>query len=221
MPNIEIVNADCMEIMKSLPDNHFDLAIVDPPYGSKNIFGGYAKGNGGGVAKNKQYHKAIWTQQKPNREYFQELFRVSKNQIIWGANHFISRFALDSPGWIYWDKDNGQASFSDGELAWTSFYCGLRSFKYTWAGFRQGNMKVKQIRIHPTEKPVQLYRWILDNFANPGDKIFDSHSGSASLAIACHDMGFDLLATEIDEIHHRDSLKRFREHIKQQKIEFR
>lgn len=209
---IQITNEDNMELMARYPDNHFQLAIVDPPYGSDNIQGGYTSGKGGGVAKQKKYNQALWTQQKPTQDYFKELMRVSQNQIIWGANHFISLIPYDTPGWIFWNKKNGSVSFSDGELAWTSFNKALRMFDFRWSGMLQQDMKNKEVRIHPTQKPVKLYEWLLMNYAKEGDKILDTHLGSGSIAIACHNLGFDLIACELDIEYYNAALKRLKQH---------
>jgi|SRR5690554_2659900 len=212
-------NRDCMEAMKEFPDNFFDLAIVDPPYGSKNILGGYTSGKGGGLAKQKNYHRKLWNQLPPDQCYFYELTRVSKNQIIWGANHFVGSIPdPDSPAWIVWDKDNGDVSFADCELAWTSFETAVRRFKYRWAGMLQQDMKNKEVRIHDAQKPVALYKWILKNYGNGGGKILDTHLGSGSSRIAAHNMGFDFWGYEIDPDYFRDQEKRFKQHISQLKL---
>ena len=209
---IKITNEDNMELMARYPDNYFDLAIVDPPYGSDNIQGGYTSAKGGGVANQKKYNQTLWTQEKPSKEYFKELMRVSQNQIIWGANHFISRMPYDGSGWIFWNKKNGAVSFSDGELAWTSFNKALRMYEFMWSGMLQGDMKNKEIRIHPTQKPVKLYEWLLMNYAKEGDKILDTHLGSNSIGIACHNLGFDLTACELDTEYYEAAIKRLNQH---------
>ena len=144
---MKITNEDNIELMARYEDNHFDLAIVDPPYGSDNIVGGYTSGKGGGISKQKKYNNALWKQCAPEIEYFSELKRVSKNQIIWGANHFISKIPFDSSCWIVWDKLNGNNSFADCELAYTSFETAVRKYKFKWQGMIQGDMKNKEIRI--------------------------------------------------------------------------
>lgn len=153
-------------------------------------------------------------------EYFQELFRVSKNQIIWGANHFISRIPYDSPCWIVWDKQNGENDFADCELALTSFKSAVRIFRFRWAGMLQGNMKNKEIRIHPTQKPVALYSWLLRNYAKTGYKILDTHLGSGSIAIACHDFGYELTGIELDKDYFDKAVARIEEHQRQLLIRF-
>ena len=205
-----------MELMARYPDKYFDLAIVDPPYGIDVT--NQSQGKGGGVAKKIEYKKTDWDKYAPNNDYFEELIRVSKNQIIWGANHFISRIPFDSSCWIVWDKDNGETDFADCELAWTSFKTAVRMLKWKWAGMLQQNMKNKEQRIHPTQKPVSLYKWLLKNYANEGDKILDTHLGSGSIAIACHDLGFDLTACELDTDYYNAAIKRLTDHQKQLKL---
>ena len=187
---------DCMELMGTFPDGHFDLAIVDPPYG----IGAYATGSmGGGVlAKKSTYAPTKWDTSAPPTEYFTELRRVSRNQIVWGANHFIDRMPWASSCWIVWDKQNGENYFADCELAWASFGGAVRKFEYRWQGMLQGNMAEKEQRIHPPQKPVALYRWLLDRYAKPGQRILDTHLGSGSHAIAAHYAGVHLTACEID-----------------------
>jgi len=205
-----------MELMARYPDKYFDLAIVDPPYGIDVT--NQSQGKGGGVAKKIEYKKTDWDKYAPNNDYFEELIRVSKNQIIWGANHFISRIPFDSSCWIVWDKDNGETDFADCELAWTSFKTAVRMLKWKWAGMLQQNMKNKEQRIHPTQKPVSLYKWLLKNYANEGDKILDTHLGSGSIAIACHDLGFDLTACELDTDYYNAAINRLTDHQKQLKL---
>ena len=210
-----ITNEDNIELMARYEDNHFDLAIVDPPYGSDNIVGGYTSGKGGGISKQKKYNNALWKQCAPEIEYFSELKRVSKNQIIWGANHFISKIPFDSSCWIVWDKLNGNNSFADCELAYTSFETAVRKYKFKWQGMIQGDMKNKEIRIHPTQKPVKLYEWLLMNYAKEGDKILDTHLGSGSIAIACHNLKYDLTACELDTEYYNAAMKRLKQHQQQ------
>ena len=189
-------NMDCMEGMKHFPDKFFDLAIVDPPYGINQSGGtNHTRNKLAPATKYKPF--AGGDKKPPDEDYFEELFRVSENQIIWGANHFISRFGKDSSCWIVWDKDN-TGDFADCELAWTSFPTAVRKFKFRWNGMFQENMKNKEIRIHPTQKPVALYEWLLNRYAKPGDKILDTHVGSASSLIACHNLGFEYVGFELD-----------------------
>jgi site-specific DNA-methyltransferase (adenine-specific) len=198
-----------MDGMKQFPDKYFELAIVDVPYGigaSAYTRGGTQYGNS--KAKCAEYGIKTWDKTAPEDEYFSQLFRVSQNQIIWGANHFISRMPRDSSCWIVWDKDNGDNGYADCELAWTSFQSAVRKVKYTWHGMIQQNMKNKEIRIHPTQKPVALYEWLLTNYAKPGDKILDTHVGSASSLIACHRAGHDYIGFEIDEDYFKAATER-------------
>lgn len=210
---IKLYNMDCMEAMKQMPDKAFDLAIVDPPYGDTLVQGGYCAGKGGGVAKIRQYNNALWDQKAPNEDYFKQLKRVSTNLIIWGANHF--GYMPPSSCWIVWDKMNGESHFADCELAWGSFKTAVRKFEYRWAGMLQEKMKHKEFRIHPTQKPVDLYAWLLRNYATPKAKILDTHLGSGSIAIACYDMGFDLTGYEIDKDYYDAAVKRLENHKRQ------
>ena len=162
------------------------------------------------LAATTKFKPKPWDMTPPPVEYFDELFRVSKNQVIWGANHFISRIPFDSSCWLIWDKDNGHTDFADCELAWTSFKTATRIFKFTWSGFRQGNMRNKEVRIHPTQKPIPLYEWILRNYANDGDKILDTHVGSASSLIACHNFGLEFVGFEIDEEYYKTAAARLK-----------
>jgi site-specific DNA-methyltransferase (adenine-specific) len=213
---ITITNEDNMLLMARYPDKHFELAIVDPPYGIGED--GKSNHSRGGKAKPKLYVPKSWDKEPPNDKYFKEVFRVSKNQIIWGANHFISRIPFDSSCWLVWDKENGDNDFADCEMAWTSFGTAARLFKFRWAGMLQGNMKEKEERIHPTQKPVALYKWLLSKYAKPGDKILDTHLGSMSSAIACHDMGFDLVGCELDIDYYNAGIKRLENHRRQTKL---
>ena len=213
---LTITNEDNMELMARYPDKYFDLAIVDPPYGIG--FAGFDKHYGGGKAKAKTtLHKpfAGGDKKSPDNEYFIELFRISKNQIIWGANHFISKIPFDSSCWVIWNKINGDNPFADAELAWTSFETAVRVFEFKWQGMLQGDMKNKETRIHPTQKPVALYKWLLDKYAQQGNKILDTHLGSGSIAIACHDYGFDLTACELDKEYFDKAMQRITNHTNQ------
>lgn len=212
---IRITNEDNMALMARYPDNYFDLAIVDPPYGIG--FDGEVESMVKG--KGKGYTRKDWDNSAPDKEYFDELIRVSKNQIIWGANHFISKIPYDSSCWIFWDKQKGNFSLADGELAWTSFKTSVAQFTYRWHGFlQQKSGDLKENRIHPTQKPADLYKWILDKYAKQGNKILDTHLGSGSIAIACHDYGFDLTACELDKEYYDLAIKRIQNHVAQQKI---
>lgn len=197
---------DCMQGMKEFPDKYFDLAIVDPPYGiGENGDKNHTRGK---LAKAKNYKAFSGMDLKsPSEKYFDELFRVSKNQIIFGANHFISKMPFDSSCWIVWDKDN-TGDFADCELAWTSFDSAVRKFKYRWNGMLQENMKNKEIRIHPTQKPIALYEWILSRYAKPNDIILDTHVGSASSLIACYNTNHKFVGFELDEYYYKVSKQR-------------
>lgn len=214
---IELLNTDCMAYMATLPDKAFDLAIVDPPYGI-GMCGGKIGGDNLGISKDyKNFHGGDI--QAPDSAYFDELRRVSKNQIIWGANHFIDNFpfSCSSPCWIVWDKEN-TGNFSDCELAWTSFKTAVRKFSFMWNGMLQGDMKNKELRIHPTQKPVKLYEWLLTNYAKEGDRILDTHLGSGSSAIAAHNLGFDFVGMELDADYFKSAQERFNNHIKQMRM---
>jgi len=190
-------NRDCMEGMKRFPDNYFDLAVVDPPYGIKKH--GQAKSNHGW----KGYAKKQWDNKIPDESYFKELFRVSKNQIIWGANYF-TKYLPGSMGWIFWDK--GQSlSMSDGELAFTSFEIALRRIILNRCKISEQNGN-----IHPTAKPIYLYRWLLQNYAKESDLILDTHVGSASSLIACEMVGFDYVGFELDKDYFQAANKRLK-----------
>ena len=196
-----------MELMARYPDKYFDLAIVDPPYG----IGASEMTMGSG--KNKKYKKGKnWDNETPNKEYFIELTRVSKNQIIWGGNYFQLQL---TKSWILWDKGiYWDCDFADGEMAWTSFERVLRIAKIRYKGFLGADKE----RIHPTQKPVALYKWLLDKYAKPTDKILDTHLGSGSIAIACHDYGFDLTACELDKEYFDKAMQRINNHTAQQKL---
>lgn len=212
---IELLHSDCMDYMRTLPDKAFDLAIVDPPYGIG--IDGFNTTNKSGT-KGSFYEKKGWDTSSPPVEYFEQLKRISRNQIIWGANHFISKIPFDSSCWLVWDKNRGDQCFADAELAWTSFTSVVKMKKITWDGFRQDNMKDKELRIHPTQKPVKLYKWLLSDYAQPGDRIIDTHLGSGSSAIAAHQMGFDFVGIELDKDYYASACKRFKEQTAQLKL---
>jgi len=212
---IDLIHGDCMEFMRGLPDKAFDLAIVDPPYGI---------GEDGGKRRQKanrpnsytaplKHKPKRWDRQKPSSEYFEELRRVSRHQIVWGANYLSSAIGLDSSCWIVWDKNIG-GDQADCELAWTSFPTAIRKFfGHPFIGTNGG-----KDRIHPTQKPVALYRWLLKNYAKPGQRILDTHLGSGSIAIACDLEGFDLTATEIDADYIAGARKRLADHQSQPRL---
>ena len=216
---ITATNEDCMLMMARYPDDYFELAIVDTPYGigeSSNDNKSRSK-----LGKSKDYGCKKWDDNAPNKEYFKELKRVSKNQIIWGANHFIENIPkANSSCWVVWNKENGANDFADCELAYCSFNTAVRKVDLRWHGMLQHDMKNKEIRIHPTQKPVKLYEWLLMNYAKEGDKILDTHRGSASLDIACHNLGYDLVTCEIDTDYFNDGNKRLKQHQNQQVINF-
>jgi len=189
---------DCMEYMAGFQDGYFDLAVVDPPYGI-----GASEGYGRSLRKNKRITEKNWDDSRPDALYFKELFRVSKNQIIWGGNYF----GLPATRcYIVWDKQNAGRNFADCEMAWTSFDQVARIFVYRVANdFRE--------RFHPTQKPIALYRWIFQNYAKPGDRILDTHLGSGSSRIAAYDMGLDFYSCELDPDYFAAQEKRFSDHI--------
>ena len=200
-----ITNEDNMELMARYEDNYFNLAIVDPPYGiGANKM---TLGNG-----KKKIHRGSldWDKETPKQEYFDELNRVSKMIIIWGANN-MTQYIPPISSWIYWDKGTGANDFSDGELAYCSKGGALRSVKVSWVGANAKDGLYKE-RIHPTQKPVKLYEWLLMNYAKEGDKILDTHLGSGSIAIACHNLGFDLTACELDTEYYNAAIKRIKQH---------
>lgn len=212
-----VYNADCLEAMRAMPDKAFDLAIVDPPYGIGES--GSTNKSRAVLAISRDYKPFAGADlEPPSVEYFAELRRVSRNQIIWGANHFITRINADSSCWIVWDKENGLTDFADCEMAWTSFLTAVRRFKFTWHGMIQGNMANKEQRIHPTQKPVALYKWLLTNYAKPGETILDTHLGSGSSRIAAYDLGFDFTGYELDKDYFEAQEQRFANHIAQPKL---
>ena len=203
---MELTNEDNMELMARYEDNYFDLAIVDPPYGidvTKMTLGNGKKKINRGASH--------WDSATPTKKYFKELRRVSANQIVWGANYMTENLP-PSMGWVYWDKGTGKNDFSDGELAYTSFNRALRAYKISWVGANANNGTP---RIHPTEKPIQLYEWLLMNYAKEGDKILDTHLGSGSIALACHNLGYDLTACELDAEYYNAAMKRLKQHQQQ------
>tara|TARA_R100001244_G_scaffold785_1_gene1470 strand:+ start:894 stop:1517 length:624 start_codon:yes stop_codon:yes gene_type:complete len=206
-----------MEAMKEMSDNQFDLAIVDPPYGIKENAHRINKPKKA-AAKTKLYNSSIWDCSKPTEKYFQQLFRVSKNQIIWGGNYFIDNLT-STRCFIVWDKQSEYSQqVADCELAWTSFKKSVKKFTFRWCGMLQGDMKNKEIRIHPTQKPVALYEWLLINYAKKGDTILDTHLGSGSIAIACHNLGFELTGYEIDKEYFEAANKRIEQHKAQKRL---
>ena len=201
-----ITNEDNMELMARYPDKYFDLAIVDPPYGIEI---------------------AEWDKERPTAEYWEQLFRVSKNQIVWGGNYFNLPIKRQ---WICWDKSVvkagylGKREFDEFELAWTSFYGKCKMIRFSDIGNMNGfdgKLKVDYTfkgKIHPCQKHINIYKWLLDKYAKQGDKILDTHLGSGSIAIACHDYGFDLTACELDKEYFDKAMQRFENHKAQQKL---
>ena len=199
-----------MHLMSRYEDNYFYLAIVDPPYGI-GIDG--QKENKKGKKSDRKYHKQKqWDDSIPKKEYFEELQRVSKNQIIWGANYFVEHLTKGTKGWIVWFKGQIGLTMSDCELAYSSFQRATRVVNINRVDL------LKQNTIHPTEKPIRLYQWLLDNYAIKGDKILDTHLGSGSIAIACHNLGFDLTACELDKEYYEAAMKRINNHKSQMRI---
>ncbi len=193
-----------MQLMSRYEDNHFDLAIVDPPYGI-GIDG--QKESKKGKKSDRKYHKQKqWDNAIPNKDYFNELQRVSKNQIIWGANYFVKHLTKGTKGWVVWFKGQIGLTMSDCELAYSSFQRATRVVNINRVDL------LKQNTIHPTEKPIRLYQWLLDNYAKEGDKILDTHLGSGSIAIACHNLGYDLTACELDKDYYKAAIKRIQQH---------
>jgi len=235
---ITITNEDCMDLLRRTPDNFYDLAIVDPPYGigAENHAG--KKENGWN-----QFDKKEWDNKTPNKEYFKELFRVSKNQIVWGGN-YMTEFLPPSMGWIIWDKGQRGFSLADGEMAWTSFNKAMRIFEFSRAGCIKSNNTMTE-KFHPTAKPYELYKYCLDKYATCSEcggsgevasntidcdvqtckkckgnepKILDTHLGSGSIAIACHDYGFELTCCELDKEYYDKAIQRIKNHVSQQKL---
>jgi len=208
---IELYNCDNMELMAKYPDGYFDLAIVDPPYGIDlaNMNMGIGNTPKASKAKNRKWKAKDWDNAIPSDEYFKELFRVSKNQIIWGGNYFNLGICNK---FIIWDKEIPEGlSFSDCEYAWTSFNGANKIFRYS-------AYLNKSEKFHPTQKPPQLYKWLLDKYAKPNDKILDTHLGSGSIAIACHDYGFELVGAELDEEYYKKGIERIKNHVNQLKM---
>ena len=222
----EVYNEDCMIGMRRYPDKYFDLAVVDPVYGGVTQ-GGYMKNQvSGGLGPHPKYNIKLWEQEKTGKPYFEELFRVSKNQIIWGGNYFCEEIAQDSQCWIVWDKCHPDGvKYADAELAWTSFNTATRIFRFLWNGMLQGtpgngtkmqaDKSLNEKKIHPTQKPVALYTWIFQNYAKPGQKILDTHMGSQSSRIAAYEADLEFTGFEIDKTYFDLGNERFETHISQ------
>lgn len=204
-----VQNRDCLEAMKEFPDKFFDLAIVDPPYAINR----FKNGENSRLRKYGQMDSV--NNARPSKEYFDELFRVSKNQIVWGFNHLCDLLPPTTE-FIFWYKHQPVETYSDGELAWTSFTKTAKCFDYAYFG----NIGADTYRIHPTQKPVALYQWILSKYAKQGDKILDTHLGSGSSRIACYNGGYDFWGYEIDKEYFEKQEQRFETHTSQLRIEF-
>jgi site-specific DNA-methyltransferase (adenine-specific) len=215
---MKITNEDNMALMARYPDNYFELAIVDPPYGigedgSKGVRTSPSRPNS--YLREPKHKAKGWDNKVPDKEYFIELLRVSKNAIIFGANHFIENIPkANTSCWIVWDKKNGDTDFADCELAWSNMKTAVRKYEIHKFHETRGGKDC----IHPTQKPVALYKWLLDKYAKQGDKILDTHLGSGSIAIACHDYGFDLTACELDKEYFDKAMERINNHVAQQKL---
>lgn len=222
--SIQITNEDCMDLLKRTPDKYYELAICDPPYGIKRA-GQTERFTKEKKHKRKYFKDKGWDNSIPDSDYFNELIRVSKNQIIWGANYFVENIQnANSSCWVVWDKQNGENDFADCELAYCSFKTAVRRIQLRWHGMLQHDMKNKEIRIHPTQKPVKLYEWLLMNYAKEGDKILDTHGGSMSIALAVHNMNtqnkmnLSLNICELDKDYYEQGKIRYTNHIKQKTI---
>lgn len=226
-PISEVYQEDCLEGMKRFPDKFWDMAIVDPPY-FKGVgkLGYFGERNSSINVKRGEYHIPNWDNMIPDENYLLELVRVSRHQIIWGINYFKFYHAA---GRIIWDKVNGDSPFSDAEIASCSLIETVRMFRYMWNGMQQakslseptvqqGNKALNEKRIHPTQKPVALYKWLLQNYAQPGFKILDTHMGSQSSRIAAYNMGFDYWGFEIDGEYFEKGNKRFKEQTMQTQL---
>jgi len=217
MAEINFYNIDNIEFMKTKPDNYYDLAIVDPPYGidadNKNNGKNSDTHEKTSLAKINTYKKTNWDNSIPTDEYFEELKRVSKKQIIWGANFFNLQ-----GGMLYWHKNVTMPTYSTGELAYLSWLNKIDFVEITWHGMLQYDMKNKEERIHPTQKPIMLYRWLLDKYAEKGMKILDTHGGSMTIAKACDMEGYDLDICEIDKDYFNNGVNAFNEYKKQGRL---
>ena len=210
-----VFNEDCIQVMKRYPDNYFDLAVVDPPYGiGFGEFNRTNKASNGERYKSNKYKNSKWDDDIPSDEYFAELMRVSKNQIVWGGNYFPYLWQNGCKGFIYWHKGNPVPNFADGELAWTSFNKVAKQFDFRYYGNLQGRTSAED-KIHPTQKPVALYDWLLQNYAEKGNKILDTHLGSGSSRIAAHKAGLDFVGCELDKEYFDAADKRYKDFISQ------
>jgi site-specific DNA-methyltransferase (adenine-specific) len=208
---MKITNEDNMELMSRYPDKYFDLAIVDPPYGIERFKNVTSNPSDKDVHAKRFQRMETVNNEKPNDNYWNELFRVSKNQIIWGANNFQ---LPPSEYFLCWNKEQAMPNFATLEYAWVSMGLKKPAKLFTYSIHKHNQVD----KVHPTQKPVALYKWILDKYAKQGDKILDTHLGSGSIAIACHDYGFDLTACELDSEYYEKAMKRINNHISQQKL---
>jgi site-specific DNA-methyltransferase (adenine-specific) len=199
----KIYNADCLELMKELPDKCIDLVLTDPPYGINVSRKNFSHSN---FAKCNDYAVKEWDKIIPTKEVFNEIFRVSKNQIIFGGNYFVE-YLSNSSCWLVWDKNN-TGGFADCELAWTNFTSAVRKYKWTWNGMLQENMKFKEKRLHPTQKPVGLFEMILRDYSKENDLILDCFSGSGTTAVACHNLKRRFICIEKDYDYWKASVER-------------
>lgn len=191
----KIIVGDCLEVMKGMPDKSVDLIITDPPYGIGEVDG--TNKTRSKLAISKDYGVKDWDNVIPSKEYFREMFRVSKNQIIFGGNYFVE-YLKNSSCWLVWDKDNGDNDFADCELVWTSFKSAVRKVKFRWHGMLQEDMKNKETRYHPTQKPVGVMKWIISKYSKESDLILDPFLGSGSTAVACKELGRKYIGIELD-----------------------
>ncbi len=221
VPSSEVYLEDCVTALKRYADNYFDLAIVDPPYG----IGAGKKSFQSGTRKSYNHTDKDWDASTPTDEYWNELFRVSKNQIVWGANYYADKLPI-SRGWVYWHKMVLTDNYSQGELAWTSFDCVMKFVEYkyqgNYLGFRnsittQSSTK-EETRIHPTQKPIALYEWLIKEFAKPNDLILDTHLGSGSSRIAANKAGLSFVGCEIDVDYYNAEQERYKEFISQLRL---
>ncbi len=217
----QIICGDCLEVMKEIPDKSVNLVLTDPPYGikesnEKNKTRG-KPAFGKKYCGTKDYGHYDWDKQKVKKEYFEEIRRVSKNQVIFGGNYYASILG-DSSCWLVWDKDNGKSDFSDCELAWTSFKTAVRKFKWRWNGMLQEDMKNKEKRVHPTQKPLPLFKWILEKYSQPNDVILDPFLGSGTTAVACLELNRHFIGIELSPEYCEIAKKRIKPIIQNQQI---
>lgn len=211
----QIINADCLDILRELPDKCIDLVLTDPPYGIGEAAGKNKSRGNKAIAKD--YGNKDWDKSIPEKEIFNEILRVSKHQIIFGGNYFVE-YLHNSPCWLVWDKNNGANDFADCELAWTNFKSAVRKYLWTWNGMLQHDMKNKDVRIHPTQKPLKLFEMILSDYSNENDLILDCFSGSGTTAIACHNLKRRFICIERDTDYYNASVERLKDAQSQLKL---